>query len=405
MSLRVPVSGSKALDDRTPCVLTVISSTNSGIYSGDVRESDDRLRKEPGWLTFLIPRDPAMIARAIQDTIGLKSGMESRMLRKSRALSKTLRRVSLRPQVLEQRFLLSGVDVALPLIGSAHKEHVTLEIPSTSVSQSARAIDITVMRSVRTKQVPLTSPLILNLSAFSLSPAIKRGGKPHKSNLIAPVVESVTLQAGVMKRTVAVPIVAQEPMPALVPLEITVAPRSHPRDQGAITVNLVSSSDAVPPAITSVRIVRSGSVGKAIAVTFSQPMAAETVANIYNYAVKSVPPPRLDLVALSTTSILQPAPTMTSSPQRVPLKAARYNAATHTVLLVPRSPLTPAKSFTVRSPASLGSRRTGPRIARPLTDQQGNVLNPLNDPAGSFSITISPNRPYVAPQSAVSGAT
>jgi hypothetical protein len=316
------------------------------------------------------------------------------MLRNPRVLSRAGRCVCLRPEVLELRMLPSGSSFALQSKGSAQKEVVSLQVPSTYVSQSATAIDVTITRSMGLKQVPIKSPLTLSLRAVSLSPASKRGGKPHESSQIAPLDESVTFQGGETTQTVELPINVEAPLPALVPVQITVSPKSQPQNQAVIVVDLASGQQVVPPSITNVSIVRSGSVGKGIAVTFSQPMAPASVENIHNYVVKSVPLNHVNLVALSSpTSVLQPTSYTTYAPQPVALKAARYNPATDTVLLVPKTPLTVAKSLIVRSPASLGSLRHGPKIAEPLTDANGNVLNPLNFPEGSFSITLGPKSP------------
>jgi len=289
--------------------------------------------------------------------------------------------------------LPSGSSFALQSKGSAQKEVVSLQVPSTYVSQSATAIDVTITRSMGLKPVPIKSPLTLSLRAVALSPASERGGKPHESSEIAPLDESVTFQSGETTQTVVLPINVEAPLPSLVPIQISVAPKSHPDNQAVIMVDLASGQQLVPPSITNVSIVRKGSVGKGIAVTFSQPMAPAGVENIHNYVVKSVPLNHVTLVPLtsSSPSVVRPTSYLTTSaPQAVALKAARYNPATDTVLLVPKTPLTVAKSFIVKSPASLGSLHTGPRIAEPLSDANGNVLNPLNFPEGSFSITIGP---------------
>jgi hypothetical protein len=289
--------------------------------------------------------------------------------------------------------LPSGSSFALQPKGFARKEVVSLQVPSTYVSQSATAVDITITRSIGSNAVPIESPLALSLSAVALSPASTRGGKPHESGEIVPLEEPVTFQAGETSRTVEIPINIQAPLPSVVPIQITVSPKSRPRNQAVIMVDLASGQQLVPPSITKVSIVRKGSVGKGIAVTFSQPMSPASVENIHNYAVKSVPLNHETLVPLATSaaSVVQPSSYLTSfPPQAVPLKAARYDPATDTVLLVPKTPLKVAKSVIVRSPASLGSLHAGPRIAAPLTDANGNVLNPLNFPEGSFSITLSP---------------
>jgi hypothetical protein len=314
------------------------------------------------------------------------------MLRKPRVLSRAGRDVCLRPEVLEQRALLSRGWLAIQSQGSAPKEVVSLQVPSTYVSQSATAIDLTISRSMGSKPVPIKSPLTLSLNAVALSPASTRGGKPQVSDEIAPISQTVTFKPGETSQTVKLPINVQAPLPTLTPLQITVAPTARPRNQAEIMVDLASGQQFVPPTITGVQIVRKGSFGKGIAVTFSGPMSPPSVENIHNYVVKSVPLNTITLTPLaSTATAFQPASYLTSSnPKVVPLKAARYNPATDTVLLVPKTPLTAAKSFIVKSPATLGSLHGGPNVAEPLADANGNVLNPLNFPEGSFTITISP---------------
>ena len=154
--------------------------------------------------------------------------------------------------------------------------------------------------------------------------------------------------------------------------------------------DLASSQQLVPPSITHVAIVRDGSVAKGIAVTFSQPMSPASVEDIHNYVVKTVPLDQVTLSSLGSLSVLQPTAETAPTPVIDRLKAARYDAATDTVLLVTSTPLTVAKSFIVKSPASLHTGHHGPKSAQPLTDANGNVLNPLNRPQGSFSFTINP---------------
>jgi hypothetical protein len=308
-----------------------------------------------------------------------------------RSLPRTGRLVRLNPEVLENRMLLSGNSFSLQSSGSAPREVVSVRVPSTYVSQSSSTIDVTITRTMGKKSLPIKSPLTLRLSANALAPATARGGKPRTSSVIAPLNTLVVFASGETSQTVALPIFVQAPLPSLVPVQITVSPSSHPQTEAKTMVDLASAQQLVPPSITAVSIVRQGSVGKGISVTFSQPMDPASVENVHNYSVKSVPLNKISLFATPNPSIVQPSSYLTtSSPQGIPLRAARYNPATDTVLLVPKSPLTVAKSYIVKSPTSLGSLRNGPKIAQPLTDANGNVLNPLNFPEGSFSITLSP---------------
>jgi hypothetical protein len=305
---------------------------------------------------------------------------------------------------LEPRSVPSTVSLAVPSSTGAGKQTVSIDVPSTLISQSAGAIELTLTRSGGGHQIAAAGPSpALIVSAAALAPAKTRHGKPTHSDLIAGVTEPVSFASGETSQTVVIPVHPNGPLPGAVPIQITVAPAMHPRAAASITLELVNSLEAVPPAITSVRILRTGSVANGIAVTFSQPMAPAVVENLHNYSVRSVPQPQLDVVRLGTANVLQLSPyTSGGGPQHVPIKAARYNAATRTVVLIPKERLTPSKSFTVSSAASLGAHRTGPLIARPLTDVNGNVLNPLSNPPGYFSITISPTHPYGAPQPSLS---
>jgi hypothetical protein len=312
------------------------------------------------------------------------------MLRSPRELSRARRCVRLCLEVLEHRKLLTSGWLAIQAQGAA-KEVVSLAVPSTYVSQSATEIDLTIARSMGSKHAPINKSETLDLSAVALTPATTKGGRPHTSDEIAPLNGTVTFQPGELSQTVELPIVVQAPLPSLVPVQITVSPKARPRNQAVLTVDLASAQQLVPPTITNVQIVRKGSLGKGIAVTFSEPMDPASVEDVFNYSVRSVPLNQLTLLTAPSASVVQnPSELTTFSPQPVPLKAARYDPATDTVLLVPKTPLTVAKSFIVRSPTSLGAIRSGPKIAHPLTDANGNVLNPLNFPEGYFDITLNP---------------
>ena len=121
-------------------------------------------------------------------------------------MSRTGRTVCFQAEVLECRMLLSGSSFALEARGSALQEVVSLQVPSTYVSQSARSIDVTITRSMGSKQVAFRSPLTLDLSADALVQASTRGGVPRVSHEIAPVDQSVTIPAGESTQTVMLPI-------------------------------------------------------------------------------------------------------------------------------------------------------------------------------------------------------
>jgi hypothetical protein len=333
--------------------------------------------------------------------------MESCMLRRQRRLPSSARSLKPAPELLEHRSLLSAICLKLTSSGGTGKEFVWVEVPSTLISQSATAVDVTITRSLAAhRTVAPRVSLSLNLGVNALAPATVHHGKPVFSDEIAAVEGSVNFAPGETSQTVAVPIQPMGAMPESVPVQITAAPALHPHRDAGITLDLVSGQQAAPPEITGVHIFRDGSLGNGIAVTFSQPMDPANVEDIHNYAVKTVPRAQLDLVNLGTGNVLQSSPYYTPGSQTpVAIRAARYNPATRTVILIPTAPLTPARSFTVRSPVTLGSRRTGPRIARPLTDTYGNVVDPLSNPPGYFAITINHRYGYSAPVQPISDGT
>ena len=141
-----------------------------------------------------------------------------------------------------------------------------------------------------------------------------------------------------------------------------------------------------PSSITRATAVVKKSQITAVAITFSQPMGKASVENVMNYRL--LIRPTIDFFKItSPLSAFEPS-TWDPPLLLVALKAARYHSATDTVLLIPSRPFSIPKSITVASPASLGSTRSRRTNAQPLTDSNGNVLNPFYSPAGSFSVNI-----------------
>ncbi len=296
----------------------------------------------------------------------------------------------MQPELLGSRMLLSGNSFAIQAKGSSGPEVIALHVSSTYVNESANSIDVTITRSLGSALVDFKSPLTLELTAQALAQATKRGGTPEVSHIVAPVHESVTIPAGTDSATVSLPVSATTSLPAVVPVQVTASPVAGSKQKATIEVDLANSPQSVPPSIVRAQVVRSGSVGRGIAVTFSQAMSPASVEDIHNYVVKEVPLSQVTLSSVAGLSVLQPTAVTNPAAKALTLKAARYDAATNTVLLIPAHPLTVAKSFIVKSPATLGTRGHGSKWPKPLTDANGNVLNPLSSPAGAFSITISP---------------
>jgi hypothetical protein len=94
---------------------------------------------------------------------------------------------------------------------------------------------------------------------------------------------------------------------------------------------------------------------------------------------------------------------LATTSQAIALQRAVYNAATNTVLLIPKQQLQSDGSYQIKSPASLRAKADRPRKAHALTDLQGNALNQGGITPGAFSITISKGHPYAATQPSLAG--
>ncbi len=251
--------------------------------------------------------------------------------------------------------------------------------------------------------VPLTGPLTVDFSASLGSAGI--GGQDvslpaSASDTFTPVNESVTFPAGVSTLTVRVPINSGAANPGSVPIELS-ATSSTPGVLAAFgVVYLVTGAAALPPptpAITSAHLIFHGKIGTGIAVTFSQPMAPASVANVHNYAVTTETEynPAENLLTGLVQLGENPGPFYSRWP--VPLKAAQYSPTTNTVILIPKRPLKASVVYTIQN--------ADPLTKHALTDLQGNVLRniPLVSPAtGSFTFNLKGSRTddWAAPEPA-----
>jgi hypothetical protein len=323
-----------------------------------------------------------------------------------------------RAELLEGRSLLSAISFPIQSLNPSQKETLSVQVPSTYISQQATTLDVTLVRSVASKRIPVRGSLSLTLSAASIAPPANAHTPAQSTNELTPETESVTFQDGQATQTVAVPLVpgSETPLPASVPILLTVTPQSRAGHGGKLTIYLVSGPDAVPPMITGVHVVRKGKVGAGIAVTFSKPMAPGTVTNIHNYKLThKLSLSQYDNLLQVTNPLLSPVPnstlptvfdTLPKRTRRIALKAARYNAATETVTLIPRNPLPSSGSYTIANPSSLLAKRARHNKAQPLTDVDGNALDGTTAAtAGSFAITIRPEHPYQAPAPTISNGS
>jgi len=266
---------------------------------------------------------------------------------------------------------------------------VTIQVPSTYISQQASTLDVTLVRSTGPGHAHVDAPLTVDFSAaLGALPGGAGATTAAAGQSFTPVAESVTFPAGQTSVNVVVPINRGASNPGLVPVALSVESPSRPVDGSSTTVYLASGPSAVPPEIVYVHMVKRG-----IAVTFSKPMAPATVKNVHNYAIKYSPSQQFSVEDLTGVGLINTLNTMS---QPIALKRAIFNPSTDTVTLIPKAALATAGSYQIKSPASLAAMRDRPNKAQPLTDLLGNAINPGGSPVpGTFSISISKGHPYV----------
>ena len=163
--------------------------------------------------------------------------------------------------------------------------------------------------------------------------------------------------------TVAVPIIKGAPNPGEVDVELTLTPVDGPPDLlvgPPAVLQIKASADVAPPTITGSRLTSRG-----IELTFSAPM--DPVQNLKNYQVwdstRSAVSGNSTTARAMTGGILgmgSPFQKRTALPKRVPLRAAVYDPATQSVILIPTRPLS-GSAITV--------------MAWSLVDAQGNEIH------------------------------
>ena len=313
------------------------------------------------------------------------------MPHQTRVSSTARRLVSLQVEPLEHRTLLNGSSVAELAKTSTGIQVVTIQVPSTYVSQQADGLDVTLVRTTRSGRGQVQGPLTVDFTAaIGALPGSSLPAPDTPGQQFTPVNESVSFAAGQATTNVVVPINSAAPNPGLVPIALSVGAPSRLVRGSDTTVYLASSPDAVPPSITGVHVVRRG-----IVLAFSKPMAPASVENIRNYAVKYSPSQQFSLADLEGVGLIQ---TLANTSQKITLRRAIYNPATDTVTLIPKVSWPSTGGLEISSPSTLNSRRANPHKAQPLTDAQGNALSFNGIAGGAFSISISKGHPYVAAQ-------
>ncbi len=181
---------------------------------------------------------------------------------------------------------------------------------------------------------------------------------------------------------------------------MTAPTSSIPFSSQPSTVYLVDGPQALPPTITSVRLITTGRHASGIALTFSKPMAPATVDDVHNYRITTVYTtdgnsdplaPYLDYFAGTNLSY-----GTDYHNQTIVLKAAQYDPSTDTVLLTPAKPLGSSASYSVLS--------TNQMAGHVITDLQGNPVASAGAVDGTFFITVQ-RRPYAAPPLTIVGGS
>jgi hypothetical protein len=313
---------------------------------------------------------------------------------------------------LEDRALLSGIrgaSASLPFLLTHRPLQQTLTFAINGspyyvsqqasavhyVSQQDGAIDVTITRAATgeappgnpgIKQEMIDLPLTVNFSASLGSPFSQ--GQPTSlpasaSETFTPVNESITFPAGVTTETVQIPVNSDAANPGSVPIQLS-ASSAPPGASGAsldlsgadAVLYLVAGPVAIVPTPTyfiDVHYVVRGKTATGISMTFSHPMSPASVENVHNYAV--------------TTGHLEDFYEMfpfghykSEVMTPVPLKAARYDPSTNTVIL------------TLKKPRGLGVvyeiRNATPLAKHTLTDLQGNAVQANGSGPGAFYFTL-----------------
>jgi hypothetical protein len=276
------------------------------------------------------------------------------------------------------------------LSGAPAAQALAIQVPSAYVSQQAKEVAVTLVRSAAGGHSRALGPVTIDLSA---SPGTLPPGDLPVENVASaqftPVKESITFPGGVTTETVMVPVkYSGGAMTGLVPVQLSVTSSSSRVRGSNETIYLANGQAAVPPSIVAVQRVAGG-----IAVTFSKPMNPATVENVRNYSVRFAPSQNFSLEDLTSVGLVE---TLNKSKTPIGLRRASYNAATNTVTLVPDEQLGSMGSYTISNPPSLLAKKNRPKKAVALADLQGNPLEQGGSAGGAFSITISKGNPYAA---------
>ena len=291
---------------------------------------------------------------------------------------KSRRRRRFQVELLESRALLSASSVSSAdrfLLITPSSEFVTQQ-------DSAFTVTLTLMQAQSTRKVlaaggytaaALDLPVTVDFSAL-----LQAGGAAPATAanpIFAPFNESVTFPAGVTTETVTVPIISTAATPG--PMEIGLSATTTTSSVQSIVpvdlpgylpagppdwVELYSSPDAVPPAITSVQLVTHGKLASAVVLGFSKPMAPASVENIHDYRILSRP----TTISDSHFLLLGSSDSKTTAYQSFPIAVATYDPLTSTVTLTLKRPAKASSLYQISSGYPLRGHK--------LTDLEGQPL-------------------------------
>jgi hypothetical protein len=323
---------------------------------------------------------------------------------------------------LESRSLLTSL-AASPVQMPAGEE-ITIQVPSPYVSERARMLDVTLVRQVdpgagsnsaAQAQALLAQPLTVELSlatmqvTSSTSPIASTGASSPRASLAAaqqstaetlplsagpePVQQAVTFPAGVATVTVPVPLTYSTSPAGNVEIALHLQDLGSQVYAGDQQLYILNGADAIPPAITNVHMLMSGGKVTGISMTFSKAMNPASVQDLHSYLLTPN-----NSVSMSRLRTFLATGSLGSNPDRpIPLKAAKYDPSTDTVVLTPRKPLSSTTTYQIGAGRSV-AMTNNPNRSGPLLDLQGNAITEGSGGiGGAFSITVSANLPYSAP--------
>ncbi len=249
-------------------------------------------------------------------------------------------------------------------------QFVNVSTPATYISPQAGAVQVTITRDTSdgprvVPKVPLTVNFSATLGATgSTSQTVSLPASAAEA--FTPINESITFPAGVTTESVSIPINSGAIDAGTVPIQLSASSSSPDVSSASATIYLTPNPPQAPATITSARLLWSGKSATGIAISFSEPMAPASVENTSNYVVTARRKPNIaDRVSYFSANLdpFAPTPAVTVP---IALTAARYDAATNTVTLVPSRPLKSSGTYTISSAMPLAKHL--------LTNSQGNPI-------------------------------